>query len=199
VAQLPPGWPLIQGIDAQGASKRLRGDSALLLSVLRSLLAEFADLAQEGGVSSGGSPSALAARLHKLQGSAGVIGIDGVRQQAGEGEAALKDGDTHRADRALRALGAALRNLQAAAQPFFDVADATHVADDDAAPVDPDALASLIDLLRKQSMAAMPLFDELGPSLRSSLGSERFAALERAMQALQFRQAVEILQIGQGA
>ncbi|MDM0048695.1 PAS domain S-box protein [Variovorax sp. J22R115] len=199
MAPLPPGWPLIQGIDAQGASKRLMGDSALLLSVLRSLLAEFADLAREGDASSGGSSSALAARLHKLQGSAGVIGIDGVRQQAAEGEAALRDGDPQRAGRALRALGAALRNLQAAAQPFFDATDARAGADDDATPIDPDGLASLIDLLRKQSMAAMPLFDELGPSLRHSLGSERFAALERAMQALQFRQAVEILQIGQGA
>jgi len=199
MAQLPPGWPLIQGIDAQGASMRLMGDSVFLLSVLRSLLAEFADLAREGHEPYGESPSALAARLHKLQGSAGVIGIDGVRQQAAEGEAALKDGDIHRADRALRALGAALRDLQTAAQPFFDAADARPAADDDAAPVDPDALASLVDLLRKQSMAAIPLFDELGPSLCNSLGRERFAALERAMQALQFRQAVEILQIGQGA
>ncbi|MGJ7509019.1 PAS domain S-box protein [Variovorax sp. GT1P44] len=196
---LPAGWPMIQGIDAQGASKRLMGDADLLLSVLRSLLAEFGDLAREGDpLHAGESSPALAARLHKLQGSAGVIGIDGVREQAAEGEAALKGGDADRAGRAMRALGAALRSLQAAAQPYFDAADAQPVVDD-AAPVDPDALASLIELLRKQSMSALPLFDELAPSLRASLGGESFAALDRAMQSLQFRQAVEILQVTQGA
>jgi type II secretory pathway component PulM len=193
---LPAGWPMIQGIDAQGASKRLMGDSELLVSVLRSLLAEFGDLAREGDhLRSGEASTSLAARLHKLQGSAGVIGIDGVRAHAAEGEAALKDGDAERADRAMRALGAALRNLQVAAQPYVDAADAKS-DDEAAAPVDPDALAALVELLRKQSMAALPMFDELGPSLQTSLGGERFEALDRAMQSLQFRQAVEILQAG---
>jgi CheY-like chemotaxis protein len=192
-AQLPSDWPAIDGVDAADAFRRLGGDRALLLSVLRSLLKEFGDLAGENvALPVGDGAAALAARLHKLRGSAGLIGIDGVRQAAGAGEAALKAGDAGRAGQALRDLGTALRRLEASAQPHLNAANAS-LGTVDASPVDPEGLQLLIDALGRQDLAAMPWFDELGPSLRGALGPERFAALDGAIRALQFKQAVEIL------
>lgn len=198
-APLPAGWPAIEGIDARDAFERLGGDTALLSSVLRRLMAEFGDLARVEGESPNDESSvSLGARLHKLQGSAGAIGANAVRLHAAEGEAALKEGDADGVRRALQALGGALRSLQTGMQPFLDAKDAATGAAA-AAPVDPEDLALLVDALRKQSLAAMSLFDELAPSLRTSLGSERFEALDGAMQALRFASAVEILQGGEPA
>ncbi|VTU18244.1 Autoinducer 2 sensor kinase/phosphatase LuxQ [Variovorax sp. SRS16] len=203
VVRLPAEWPLVDGIDAADAFHRLSGDTDLLLSVLHRLLAEFGDLAHaDAAAVEGASPAAqaaLAARLHKLQGSAGMVGAKAVLQLAAEGESALRAGDPARAARAMPGLGAALRKLQAAAQPFFDVQAGTRAAAVQAVavlPVDSGELARLIDTLRRQSLLAMPMFDALGPALRASLGGERFAALDRAVQDLQFQRAVEILQSG---
>lgn len=193
---LPPDWPAIDGVDAADAFRRLGGDRPLLLSVLRGLLREFGDLAGEDvALPVGDGAAALAARLHKLQGSAGLIGIDGVRQSAGAGEAALKTGDTARVERALRDLNVALRRLSVSAQPYLE-ADKRADADssEEVVPsVDPEGLSLLIDALGRQDLSAMSWFEEVGPSLRGALGPERFAALDGAIRALQFKRAVEIL------
>ncbi|OUL98752.1 CHASE domain-containing protein [Variovorax sp. JS1663] len=189
VAPALPGWPSIPGIDAADAFQRLGGDTELLRSVLRRLLAEFGDLAGDGAA----PPDAgLEARLHKLKGSAGVIGATAIARLAAESEAALKSGDAGAAGQALRPLGAELCALQVAAGPFLAAGDGADA--DGASPIDPEDLALFIDSLRKQSMGAMALFDELAPALRSSLGKDRFEALRAAVQGLQFRRAVEILE-----
>ena len=59
--------------------------------------------------------------------------------------------------------------------------------------VDPEGLSLLIDALGRQDLSAMSWFEEVGPSLRGALGPERFAALDGAIRALQFKRAVEIL------
>lgn len=193
---LPPDWPAIDGVDAADAFRRLGGDRPLLLSVLRGLLREFGDLAGEDvALPVGEGAAALAARLHKLQGSAGLVGIEGVRQSAGAGEAALKAGDTDRAEQALRDLNAALRRLSVSAQPYLEAdkaADADSSGEADP-PVDPEGLALLIDALGRQDLSAMSWFEEVGPSLRGSIGPERFAELDGAIRALQFKRAAEIL------
>lgn len=203
-APLPSDWPAIEGVDAADAFRRLGGDRALFLSVLRGLLGEFRDLAGETIALPAGQAEALAARLHKLQGSAGLIGIDRVRQSASAGEAALKSGDADRAEQALRDLGAALRRVDASARPYLESAEADEVdgpdeADvTDAPPVDPEGLARLTDTLESQDFAAMTCFEEVGPSLRAALGAERFAELDGAVKTLQFKRAVEILRAHAG-
>jgi PAS domain S-box-containing protein len=205
-APLPADWPLIEGVDAADAFRRLGGDAGLLLSVLRRLLEEFEDLAgdligdmarADATVADDEASVDLAARLHKLQGSAGVIGVPDVRRWAVDAEAGLKEGDVDRAEAALRALGAALSALRRAAQPFFDAADAAAQAGVVGTPIGPEDLALLVDALRRQSMEAMSLVDDFAPSLRASLGKVRFVALSDAMRALQFKRALEILQEGE--
>ncbi|SCK51996.1 PAS domain S-box-containing protein [Variovorax sp. HW608] len=189
--QPPPDWPRIEGIDAADAFARLLGDKALLQSVLRGLLGEYADLAgttpDEGGLD-----EALRARLHKLQGSAGVIGARDVRQAAQDGETALKAGDRAAAGRALQALNAALRVLEASARPWLDAKEDAHEPEE-APPIDPEGLALLVDALDRQDLAAMPWFEELGPALRAALGDERFAQFDAAVRSLQFRRAAALL------
>ena len=196
---LRAGWPPIEGIDAADAFQRLGGDVDLLRSVLRRLLAEFGDLARtEPAPPAGEAQAALAARLHKLQGSAGMLGADAVRRFAAAGEAALKSSDRGLADQALAALGPELRRLQAAARPLFDAAD-TETDRRPAGPVDQEDMDLFIDALRKQSMGAMALFDELSPSLEASLDADRFEALRAAVQGLQFKRAIGILEGAGGA
>ncbi|MEO5737550.1 MAG: response regulator [Variovorax sp.] len=200
VVHLPVGWPSIEGIDAGDAVKRLGGDVALLRSVLRRLLAEFGDLARVSAASSKSETSdALSARLHKLHGSAGMIGAKSVGQLAADAQAALKSGDRGRADQMLRALSGKLHKLQMAAKPFLDAedgraADAVAASAATAVQLDPEDLALFVDSLRKQSLGAMALFDELAASLKVSLGGDRFESLHRAMQDLQFKRAIELLQ-----
>jgi len=188
----PSDWPRIEGIDAADAFSRLVGDKALLLSVLRGLLGEYADLAANAPAS-GGMGDALRARLHKLQGSAGVIGAHDVRQAALDGETALKADDRLTAARALHALNAAMRTLEASARPWLDAAAGAHEPEEAAATIDPEGLALLIDALDRQDLAAMPWFEELGPALRAALGLERFEQLDAAMRSLQYRRAAAML------
>ncbi|MEP6722402.1 MAG: PAS domain S-box protein [Variovorax sp.] len=203
VVHLPMGWPSIEGIDAADAVKRLGGDVPLLRSVLRRLLAEFGDLARVSAASSKSeSSTALSARLHKLHGSAGMIGAKAVGQLAADAQAALKSGERGRADPMLRALSGELHKLQMAAKPFLDTEDGSAAGGvaafaagaATAVQLDPEDLALFIDSLRKQSLGAMALFDELAASLKVSLGGDRFESLHRAMQDLQFKRAIELLQ-----
>lgn len=199
--RLPADWPVIEGIDTVDSFRRLQGDRGLLASALRRLLAEFADLAQEEGAAGRADPAAaLAARLHKLQGSARTIGIDAVGRHAAEAEAGLQAGDpqAQQVRVALSALAGALRRLQLAVQPFLETAAGGTQAHG-TAPPGPEALAAWIGELRRQSVGAMSRFDELAPSLRTHLGAERFAALERAVQQLQFQRAVEMLEGAEAA
>ncbi|MGO4391092.1 PAS domain S-box protein [Variovorax sp. M-6] len=199
--RLPADWPVIEGIDAVDSFRRLQGDRGLLASALRRLLAEFADLAQEEGAAAcADSVVALAARLHKLQGSARTLGIHAVGRHAAEAEAGLQRGGRQapQTQAALGALAGALRRLQVAVQPFLEAAAGGTQARG-AAPPGPEDLADWIGELRQQSVSAMSRFDELGPSLRTRLGAERFEALERAMQQLRFQRAVEILEEAEAA
>ncbi|WP_431276101.1 Hpt domain-containing response regulator [Variovorax ureilyticus] len=187
----PPDWPRIEGIDTADAFARLVGDKALLLSVLRGLLGEYGDLAAPAQ-SEDGMDDALRARLHKLQGSAGVIGAGDIRRAAQGGEAALKAGDRAAAGRALHALSAALRALEASARPWLDPKEGAREPEE-APPIDPEELALLVDALDRQDLAAMPWFEELSPALRAALGEVRFAQIDGAVRSLQFRSAAALL------
>ncbi|MBO9649128.1 MAG: PAS domain S-box protein [Variovorax sp.] len=191
--QLPHDWPRIEGIDAADAFARLVGDKVLLLSVLRGLLNEYGDLAASTpALEERGADDALRARLHKLQGSAGVIGAREVRQAALDGETALKAGDRAASEGALHALSAALQTLETSARTWL-FAPVDPQESQEASTLDPQGLALLVDALDRQDLAAMPWFEELGPALRGALGEERFAELDVAVRSLQFRRAGALL------
>jgi HPt (histidine-containing phosphotransfer) domain-containing protein len=113
------GWPEIEGIDSADVSTRLSGDFALFRSLLTRLLDEFSDVAI-GAMKE--DPSALAhyqARLHKLKGSAGMLGAKVIAQLAGEGEAACVNGDTARASPLATRIAIQLQRLREHTVPAF--------------------------------------------------------------------------------
>jgi HPt (histidine-containing phosphotransfer) domain-containing protein len=81
-------WPSIVGITDN--ADLLNGDLPLLVSILERLFNEFHDVeAVHTQVES--QRLALAARIHKLRGSAGLIGAQELYQLAGESEIALRN------------------------------------------------------------------------------------------------------------
>ncbi|MEO7243208.1 MAG: CHASE domain-containing protein [Variovorax sp.] len=191
---LPAHWPRIDGIDAADAFKRLDGDVDLMRSVLQRLLSEFADFRPGSTASPQAGAELLAKRLHKLRGSASMIGATATAELATEAEAALQDGAWVRAEQALHTLGATLRKLKQAAQSFIDHAAEPAAVDKPPALPDPEQLMALVAALQSQSLGAVDLFRALAPGLLGAMGSDGFMVLERAVTDLQFRRAAEILQ-----
>jgi HPt (histidine-containing phosphotransfer) domain-containing protein len=113
------GWPEIEGIDSADVSTRLSGDFALFRSLLTRLLDEFSDVAIGAMKEDPGALAHYRARLHKLKGSAGMLGAKVIAQLAGEGEAACVNGDTARASPLATRIAIQLQRLREHAVPAF--------------------------------------------------------------------------------
>ena len=77
-------WMEIEGIDSSDVSGRLSGDFDLFRSLLKRLFSEFTDVTMPDPV----DLAVHAGRMHKLRGSAGMLGAKAIHQLAGEVEAA---------------------------------------------------------------------------------------------------------------
>jgi CheY-like chemotaxis protein/two-component sensor histidine kinase len=105
-------WQEIEGIDAPEVSARLSGDFDLLLSLLARLLDEFSDLAICAMKEDPETLAPYRARLHKLKGSAGMLGAKAIAQLAGEAEAAFAQGDMPRASGLATRIAVQLQRLR---------------------------------------------------------------------------------------
>ncbi|BDI03557.1 PAS domain-containing hybrid sensor histidine kinase/response regulator [Sphaerotilus microaerophilus] len=203
-AQIPP----IEGIDQADLLTRLGSDARLFATLLRQVLRDFAVLADLPSSPPGqpraclpSEPERLPALLHKLRGSAGMLGAVDVARLAGAAEQAMRSGDDPGLDAALQALATGLRCLRDASAEFL----ARHAEPDDEAPADGPAnapplhtedLRELAELLRRQDLAALDRFQILSPALRGAWGAERYRRARAAVDELQFRQALEVLEEG---
>jgi PAS domain S-box-containing protein len=199
------GWPHIDGIDTEAAAARLGADLPLFVAMLTRLLNEFDDIGQTPLPHGEVAHDRLAARAHKLRGSAGMLGALAVQFCAEEVETALRDGEPgERVALALRELGQALQALAQASKavraehagrtigtegPLLDGARPG------GPPPPPDAteLARLQQALRSQDLRAMAQFQALSLSLRESLGEAACQQLQSAIQNLDFARALSLL------
>jgi two-component system sensor histidine kinase/response regulator len=150
-------WPQIPGVDTVQAAQRLGGDLELWLKSLQRLLTEYGDW-------SGGDTAlpdnelarqALAARLHKLRGMAGTLGMTGLMEQARTVEAGLLQTTPASALAApWRALQEAMAALQQHSAPVLKAARApsTQAGRVEASEAD---LPQLLDLLHRQDLDAL--------------------------------------------
>jgi HPt (histidine-containing phosphotransfer) domain-containing protein len=167
--------------------------------MLKRLLDEFSDVAI---AAQGADPLALAAfagRMHKLRGSAGILGAQAIHIVAGEAEAACLAGEVERASRLSTELAIQLQRLQQTAAPTLMAALA---ADEEEAPnseeeLEPQVLADFVSLLRRQSLSAMDRFSSLSPQLRRLLGRSSYALVRGHMDNLQFGSAANALEASQ--
>ena len=197
-AAVPQDWPAIEGIDATAACLHAGGDSGFFLGLLRRLLAEYpappwmalsaAELQGQGG--------ALAGRMHRLRGSAGMLGAQVLQGLAGEAEEAFRAGAP--ADRLLQHLAAVGRELERLAASAAGPLDREQglrqgQADGPAPPLDAADLHALSRMLRAQDLAALAWVGSHGPALRAALGDPAFDALRTAVDRLDFQAALHAL------
>ncbi len=195
-------WPHIEGIDGSEVAQRLNGDVALFTAMLDHLLRDFADLAEDpaGLPVQAEDRERLAARLHRLRGSAAVLGARRVQRMAGEAEAALKlvtapGGPPLQA--AIASLAAAFRALDRDAHQWM-AAQATMadpvVGPTPAGPPDDNCLRQLVVLLQNQDLSARRHFNDMAASLHAGLGRPVFAQLRQAVEGLAYDKAVALLE-----
>jgi CheY-like chemotaxis protein len=197
-AQALVPWPEIEGIDSSDARERLSDDFGLFRSMLKRLLDEFSDVAIPLVAQDPRALAVHAGRLHKLRGSAGLLGAKAIQQLAGEAEAACAAGQLELAAHLATRLATELQRLERSANPLLEAAraqaDDAALADGDA--LEPRALADLVDLLRQQSLSALDRFNAISPQLRRRLGKESFERVRDHIDNLRFSDAARALETG---
>ncbi|MDB5707253.1 MAG: signal transduction histidine kinase [Sphingomonas bacterium] len=189
-AQAAMLWPEIEGIDSSVVRERLNDDVELFLSLLERFLAEFADIA--AGTP---EPGVRAGRMHKLVGSAGMLGAQAISALARGIETACAAADTRAATRQATKLARQLRRLNQAASPLFEAARSraeTAALSSDGESRRQGAIA-FIDLLDQRKMSAVGRFAHLAPQLRRLLDKETFERARGHMDKLQFADAASAL------
>jgi len=198
----PAAWPVIEGIDPVASAQRMTNDVDLFLKMLDRLLREYADVdAVDADAPSPDRRNALAARLHKLRGAAGLLGADAVHRLAGIAERLLReDGEPEDCRAALMETGAALGRLGKAAEPALArLRSRAHAAAPGGAgaagaqAVPAGTVEPLAELLRKQDLAAADEFDRIAPALLPAHGAPWVAQMRDAIDLLDFAEAQELL------
>jgi HPt (histidine-containing phosphotransfer) domain-containing protein len=163
--------------------------------MLERLLDEFSDLAIPAPADAV-ALSIQGGRMHKLRGSAGMLGAKAVQQVAGEAETACVAGEIELARQLGATLEAMLQRLRRSAAPAFTAA---REAGDEPAPaggaeLDPQLLVDLVHLLREQNLAAIDSFSAISPQLRRLLGKTSYDRVCGHMANLRFDDAANTLQ-----
>ncbi len=188
----------VSQIDLADARARLGHDDALLWRLVTRLLRDVVDLVGTAPPADGAARERLRARMHKLRGSAGTVGLRQVAQAAADAEAALRDPGAD-AGPAWSALSTALAGLRDELAPWLDdapsVLPVTSVAGPAAAAGLQDRqLRDIDDLLCKHDLAALTAIEALREPLAAHLGPERWQAFRTAVDELEFARASRLLQ-----
>lgn len=197
-------WPDIDGIDRVDAARRLGDDADLFVRLLDRLFLEFDDLM---ALPVHSPPDAagrrdLAARAHKLRGSAGMLGAREVQDLArqvegglGAGAAAVGDAVAQPVDALLEALAGSLHRLHSASATVRTrtAQRAAARSAQPATPITAEARADLAERLRFQDLSALDRFQQLAPGLQADCGAVRFEQLRSAIENLRFAQALALL------
>jgi PAS domain S-box-containing protein len=188
----------IPSIDAAVVRRMFGDDHSLFHSLLVRMLRDNADLALPVSVPPDGETAKmeLKGRVHKLKGSAGMIGATGIARLAAAAETAVqRNSPVEAVASILNRLASALTTLREEAdlslttRPEPDaaggVANRPHVS---AAEID-----ELRALLESQNLEAVDRFAALFPSLRDQMDTDRFNRLQAAVDDLDFQLAADVL------
>jgi HPt (histidine-containing phosphotransfer) domain-containing protein len=191
-----PSWPVIEGIDREAVGPL---DAKEFTSLLQRFFYEFDDLAQDSAfdLNDPTRRERCCQRVHKLRGSAGVLGATDVHLLAGEAEHALRDRAANIAEVAarVRQLGAALAQLHSRASPVLAAVQAKAPPRLQAtAPPGPDAIRALLKLLHEGDFIAHQRFGELAEGLRGLLSAKDFAYVRDAIESYRFADAAVLLE-----
>jgi HPt (histidine-containing phosphotransfer) domain-containing protein len=197
--------PQIASIDAAIVKQMFGEDRPLFKSALSRLLRDYAQFAQPiaAPLDDPGARSELEAQLHKLRGSAGLIGATRIMRLAGRAETELGQGRTLDLVRPiLEQLSSAFCELRDEAQLWLSGQTQREATLSDVAPrttlsvADVDALSALLDA---RNLAALDAFSLLSPSLNDLLGAPRFDRMRDAVDNLDFQLGAKLLRESRAA
>ncbi|PZW68723.1 PAS domain S-box-containing protein [Pseudomonas sp. URMO17WK12:I1] len=187
----PDDWPIIAGIDGQDVAHRLGDDQALFQSSLKRFFADFVEFADRRVLSQ--PPRELAARLHKLRGTAALLGANDLATRAGNAEQLLREGAADAVTKpALEALLAAYIELEGHTRQFRDMAPSLPADDTDQAKAH-QAVAVLEEQLRSRDMAALDTFAHAASAIREMAGDSQAAEVWQAIDNLDYASALALL------
>ncbi|MEN9543695.1 MAG: hypothetical protein RLZZ598_528, partial [Pseudomonadota bacterium] len=183
----------IDGIEDDAIAPSLRRDRPLVLSMIRRLLAEFGALGAEPA-------QTLPARLHKLRGSAGVVGARELADAAQQLERALQAGDEVVQGTALTRLVGLLDAMARAARPALQAEDERLASAQHALlareepPLSRAELDALMHQIELQDVRAVAQVEALAPRLLPMIGPDGLARLRSALEEFDFSAAGRLLQ-----
>jgi CheY-like chemotaxis protein/two-component sensor histidine kinase len=183
----------IDGIEDDAIAPSLRLDRPLLLSMIRRVLTEHADI---GAL----APAALPAALHKLRGSAGVIGATRLAVTASRLETAISSTTGGAWPELLTAtLMQQLEAIRGSAQAVLAI-EAERLerrlleeSQVDAAPLTQQELDELVTLINEQNVRAAALVEKWARQLTVSIGADQLARLRAALQEFDFAGAIKAI------
>lgn len=183
-------WPEIRGIDQQQVAQHLNYDAALFPRLLRHLLREFSAESLPQQWPQPEARDALRARMHKLRGSAATVGASEVQEYAAQAETLLAQpaAQPQAEAEAVQAVRQALQELEKAARPLLQELSRQPASGHDAGIGQLDAAEweQLQTLLRRQDLAALPLFERMLPAMRLQFDSASVGRMEAALERLDF-------------
>jgi PAS domain S-box-containing protein len=201
----PPGqadlqlWPSVPGLEVREIARDLNYDLPEYAVMLARLLR---DGAQTCGLDArllehDEGRAQLAARVHKLRGSAGVLGAKTLFQHASDLDNALRRNEPEAVTLPLwQALRQCYSELSAALAPFIERTQAQSAVEASqptaAGPADAQ-LRQLLELLQNNDLAALKRVNELAANLKAALGDQDFATLQAAVSELNFAKAAELI------
>jgi HPt (histidine-containing phosphotransfer) domain-containing protein len=190
-------WIEIEGIDSNDVRLRLCDDVDLFRSLLTRLFDEFGDLTTPEAAVDAAACESHAARMHKLRGTAGLLGAHAIHAIATQAEAAWMAGEIERAVDLSMQLGSDLQSLrQRALAAFAGTALPAAPPDSHADELEPGGMSELLVLLRGQNLSAVSRFKAMEPALRRHLSAGAYESARGHVEQLQFTEAADQLEAG---
>jgi HPt (histidine-containing phosphotransfer) domain-containing protein len=191
-ATLPPStpWPELPGVDLPAVQARFGRQVDLYATMMHRMLAEFGGTQlPEAAPVDAALIDSLMARLHKLKGIAGNLGVMRVHEQAQRAEQAARE-------RQLEALGPALNQLR---QALADVSEQVFSRlSEPPVPNAPDMvsrglneqqLRRWLEQVKARDLEALQQWPHARTSLQEQLDAGTLQAIDSALQRLDFAQA----------
>jgi HPt (histidine-containing phosphotransfer) domain-containing protein len=134
--------------------------------------------------------------MHKLKGTAGILGAKAIQLLAGKVEAACAARDLEGSRELVAKLAVQLDLLRLSAASALAAARLVPEEPEqwNEAGVEPRHIAELVQLLRGQNLSAVQRFDSLTSQLRRFLGPVAFDVVREQVKSLQFEKAAEVLE-----
>jgi PAS domain S-box-containing protein len=203
IPETPPpveAIPEIDGIDVEGGMRRVVGNKALYMDLLRRYVEGQGDAVGRIREAVKAGDSALAERIaHTLKGLSGNIGAAEAQAEAGKLERAIGDKETEErtgelADRLSLVMGATIERIKAAIAAWGDRWEAPP-----AAPAIPgrsiDALTRLKGYIEGRDLEALRYVSSVRAELEAAYSCEDVEAMVKALKAYDFSAALKRLML----